>query len=489
MLLRSAVVVLLASGCRLNFDTVPDAKDAQDAASDGGTCTFVTIEQRGDGTCSDGVDNDCNGLADHDDPACPRLRVRSIGGGPVALHTTTADIDGGVATLAAIAPAPVGIGDVVVLPGPTLAFVRERIADNKIRLVDVNGAPFTMVLANAAFDVYRAYTDLNDLESLLENSAIPTAVRDFDGDRDLVAADVAIAFALYADDVETSTTDISGWTTSREHYIRLFSPTAKRDVGVSQRHTGVFGGATIEAGDPFPALEIYQSHVRIEGLSIRAYGQGTNLSGLLVFASAPDIDVRVDHSILDGNGADSTDGILHLEADGAGAGGIFRVSNNIVYAAPTGTAECMWHRDANGASALFYIFNNTAFDCPRAIEARDTAGKAIAINNVAFGANDGLFGPIAFYEYNGPGEYSALSSNNVSGDTTASAIGTAGLINIDPAQTLRNIADPIDLRLQATAAIGGTGRDLRIDANLPVIDDIEGQLRPATGTDPGADQR
>ncbi len=479
--------------CRVNFDRVPAAGDASgdSVGVDATSCTQTGLEIRGDGSCSDSVDNDCDGLTDHGDPGCPGVRLRSVGVAAASLATSSVDVAGDLATFSIDLPARVGIGDVVVIylgGNEAIGFVRERIDARTLRLVDAIGRPLIgrdAIGVSAA--VFRAFVGMDDLNSLVENPALPAAVRDFDTSRNLVTSDVALVAACYDDGIDQATVRFDTWTTSEEHYLRLFTPVSKSEVGVSQRHAGVYGvGYRLEAGDPFPALEIDASHVRVEGLSFGAAGSGSDKSALVVISSDDDIDVRISHNILRGNNAANTDGILHLEADGPGAGGRFHNSNNIAYGANVGSSECMWHRNTNGANVAFFIYHNTVWDCPRGIEARDTAGKALAINNISL-AIAGPLGPVAFFEYNGPGEFHPSSSNNVSSDATAANIGQPALTGQTPAQTLRDVSSE-DLRLSGTAPSIGFGIDLRLDPNLPVLDDIEGDLRPVGASDPGADQ-
>jgi hypothetical protein len=293
--------------------------------------------------------------------------------------------------------------------------------------------------------------------------------------------------AIYADADETINVVVRDWQTSPAHPLRFFTPVRSADVGVSQRHGGdLRRGYRIVAEANLAALQILQSHVRVEGLVVIGFpAAGPTIAALEVIATAPDIDVRVSHNLVDGNESASSNGALHLEATGPGASGLFRVSNNVVWGASTGSSECMWHRNDLGATAQFFIFHNTAWRCARGIEARDTAGRAIAINNIAFA----LSGP-AFYEYNGRGEYGPGSTHNVSGDATAGVLGSPSVTGADAAALFQAL-DPRmpDLHLRADAPVLGLGLDLTTDPRLAVTDDIEGQPRPPGAIDPGADQR
>ncbi len=486
-----------APGCRIGFDPAGGGgatADATTEAPDAAPCLGGQAEQRGDGSCSDGVDNDCDGQLDHDDDACPRLMVRSVGVATGALTplTLTATVTGEYATFASPLPDRVGIGDVVVFGSSNtlaLGFVRARVSATKLRLVDRDGADLVLERPpGTAAAIYRAYDEMGRLETLVENPALPDEVRDFERDRDLVGRDAALAVACYADGIVTNTVTLSGWNTSPDHYLRIYTPVGPAEVGVSQRHDGTFaGGFQMEAGDNFPTLQLVQSHVRIEGLALRGWpGAGPGISTLEVDADDADIDVRISHNILDGNGSVNSNGILHLAALGAGATGTFRSSNNIAYDSPDDTSECMWHRNEGGATARYFIHNNTVWGCGRGIEARDTAGRAFAVNNLAFVTGAGP----AFFPYGGAGEFASTSSHNVSGDTSAAVIGASALTGVDPSQVFRSVVPAtLDLRLGPDAPVVGAGKDLVLDPDLAVIDDIEGQARAPGSNDPGADER
>jgi hypothetical protein len=487
---RWSLLFVATLACRLGFDdralsTQDGAVVIADAADDAVACMPVP-ERPGDGSCSDGVDNDCDGAIDHDDNDCPVMRFRSVGTAGGALATGTLEVAGLYAYLDTALPDQVGVGDAVVygVTADSIAFISDRVLPTKFRLETAAGQPVPPVSAGTPFTVYRAYTSLQDWSQLAENPALPVAVRNFDTLRDLPAAGAALTVALYADGVDQGNVSVSGWTTSPDHYLRLFTPVRPEHVGRTQRHAGVYGtGYRLEAAANLAALRISQSHLRIEGLSVKSFlNAGPTIAGLEVLATAADIDVRVSHVVADGNGSDSSNGILHMEAIGADASGTFRVSNNIAYGAPLGSSECMWHRNNMGASARFFIFNNTVWDCARGIEARDTAGQAIVINNIAFATS------IAFYEFNGPGEFGPASSNNVSNDSSAAAFGSAGITGAVASQLFVSLAGTIDLHLRADAPIRGSGVDLAAHPTLPVLDDIDGQLRPASALDPGADQ-
>ncbi len=501
VVVRSSVLVavLACAGCMINFDPMAaDAGAPIDAplAPDAIPCVPTADEATGagvtgiDAVCDDGVDNDCDGATDHDDLDCPGMRYRSVGVAPGALSPvdTTVQITAAIAQFSSAPSDDVGVGDVVVatvVGGSVLAIIRERISPTAFRVQATGRAAAPTVAAGTPAAVYRAYTSLSAWQQQAENPALPVAAADFDQAQTLVDDDVALTVALYADGEDQGNVIISGWQTSPEHYVRLFTPVGPALVGRSQRHRGVLvQGYRYRAVLDAPAIAIQQSHVRVEGLSVVGFPGAAPTNGALeLLADAADLDLRVSHNLVDGNASLGSNGALHLEATGPGAAGLVRVSNNIVWNASGGSSECIWHRDTLGANAEFLIYNNTVWNCARGIEARDTAGRATAINNIAFGSP-------ALYEYNGAGEYGPLSTHNVSGDGSAAVLGGEVQINADPAALFISLTpDAVDLHLRADAPILGLGFDVTTDPRLPIVDDIDGNPRPPGAVDPGAAQR
>lgn len=223
---------------------------------------------------------------------------RSVGPGttmPLVSGTGQLTVSGALATFTTALPTRVGVGDVIEYDSngdglrDTLAFIHARDAA-------MGGASFIVRAASGAaatptsaptvvWAVFRAYTSLDRATRGLENTGIGAAWRDFDTSsegRDLVAADEEWNIACYADGEDVASaalcnsdnpaglegcgmTGNRGWRTDAAHTVRIYTPVSPSEVGVSQRHTGVWGtGYRIGAG-----LYLYAGFIWADGLSLR----------------------------------------------------------------------------------------------------------------------------------------------------------------------------------------------------------------------------
>ena len=223
---------------------------------------------------------------------------RSVGPGttmPLVSGTGQLTVSGSLAAFTTALPTKVGVGDVIEYDSngdglrDTLAFIhaRDPVA---------GGASFTVRTASGSaatptsaptfvWAVFRAYTSLDSATRGLENPGIALARRDFDTSsegRDLVAADEEWNIACYADGEDVTSAALCnsdnpaglegcgmlgnhGWRTDATHTVRLYTPVSQAEVGVSQRHTGVWGtGYRISAG-----LYLYAGFIWADGLSLR----------------------------------------------------------------------------------------------------------------------------------------------------------------------------------------------------------------------------
>src|SRR5690606_25187581 len=133
-------------------------------------------------------------------------------------------------------------------------------------------APADMAVADQDWSIFRAYTAISDAESGAENTGINSDLRNFDNwtsGKDLVASDEQWNITLYADAIETDTTTFNGWTTSERNYINIYTPYLQSEVGISQRHTGVWSenAFTVTETDD-AAFYLQEDHLRLSGVQI-----------------------------------------------------------------------------------------------------------------------------------------------------------------------------------------------------------------------------
>lgn len=298
-----AALCLALSACgRLGFDA-------------GGT--------RGDG--SPGEDGAPGDAGDGDaGTSTARRIIRSIGPGtldPLTDGALLGAIQVQAGRVQANFPNKVGVGDVIVFGGTTVAFIHARDPSQLPPIYEVRTASGEITqdtVLTTDWAIYRAYTSLQDAIDGDENSNIPASARDFDvsdGGRDMVANDERWEFALYADAAETKAR-LENWTSGPDHYMRIFVPYLPTQVGETQRHAGVWDAtkARMISDDYFGTLNNENqatalNHVRIEGLQIAntrtivddGNGGGINLDDFDI-GSAEDGEVFISHCVIRNTG-------------------------------------------------------------------------------------------------------------------------------------------------------------------------------------------
>src|SRR5690606_5909463 len=138
--------------------------------------------------------------------------------------------------------------------------------------------------------IYRAYTSLANALAGIENSAIGV---NFDvwSARNLVTNNEQWNIALYGDNADSNSISAYSWTMSEKNYLRIFAPSKPSEVGVSQRHVGVWDNSKARiiangAGGPLFDFWIDSIFVRIDGLQIRNEGPAPYEKGIRIRAAA-----------------------------------------------------------------------------------------------------------------------------------------------------------------------------------------------------------
>jgi hypothetical protein len=389
----------------------------------------------------------------------------------------TITITGGVATFSVPQPANVGVGDEIVYGGVT-SYISGRISSTQYTVTTRLGASAANVGATLVTRIYRAFASL---ATAVTNSSDASHL----GTSDLVNGGIQLNLACYADGVMTmadaAEVDITGYTTGPVTYIRIYTPLSTREVGVSQRHTGVFGTGFQLNGSNADIIQIDDNYVRIEGLTILATVTNNlnSWGGIWSVPNGPS-DVRITHNIIKGNVTDAAGRMSYGIGLGLSAADVSRVWDNIVYNFPVVTGSYGVGISLDYGTA--YVFNNTVYDCDTGIQMLGTALAMQLKNNVSI--ND-VFNPANFVDYSNVA--AATRSNNVSSDATSE---TAALRNKTAYATyFRNTtAATEDLHITDTslALWGSAGANLSADPIQPVIDDIDGAAR--VSPDIGADE-
>lgn len=406
---------------------------------------------------------------------------RSVGIGSTAPVQDNAlgslTIVGDEATFSAGVADNIGVGDVITYNTDTrIAFISSRISSSvfEVKLADGKSDPAS-VTGNNDWKIFRAYTSLRDAEQGTENSGIPPGISNFDswsGGKDLVSANEQWNIALYADGFEdigaTNGIAIGGWSTSEHYPIKIFTPNKASEVGVSQRHHGVFDRSKYylnnDATDTYRrGIELRTSSVIIDGLQILVINNGNpGASGIHNWTGGWENTSKhvISNNIIQG----------HFTPGGAGMMGIkfgrsdytqaeYRIYNNIFYGFKDHYTNSAIHIRGQG-----YAYNNTIYNCWNAFELLN--GSTILKNNLAQNIADSIKS-IGNYDY-------LNSGNNIFSITdTPYAVSDRVITDIE-----FNMKNAHDYRLSSTdfEAIG-TGLNLSLDPHIAITHDIMGQIR------------
>jgi hypothetical protein len=423
---------------------------------------------------------------------------RSAGTDVAALATSTSEVSITGTTAAFVVPLParIGVGDVIEYDAngdgirDSLAFIHGRLSATVFQVRDDRGmTPRATSTPTATWGVFRAYPSLAAAVDRnaggTRNPAITAATFDgYTGGRDLVAANERLQVACYDDGLDSvavqicnasytrTCTPAESWTTDASHYLRIFTPVAATEVGVSQRHT-----ATPDRGyRRTNALVMYEGHVRIDGLSLlrstmgfgRSYyveTQGTGgeiwISNSFGWSTIPAPSKIYD--IWDTNAAlvGSAYTVVKLWND---------IAINDATDEPRGGFYVNSDRgEAYIDACTAYVMGGGAF--VQASLSRATIKNSIGVStsvNPAFVTDNNFVGI----------ESSAANDASIGGPVN----GTNNTASLPI--TFRNTAAH-DLHLDpAVAALRGTGLDLSSSFST----DIDGDPRPAGAWDIGADQ-
>jgi hypothetical protein len=379
------------------------------------------------------------------------------GSDTITIATTTS-----TAVFSAAVADNVGVGDVILYDSngdnaltaaDTIFFIHARASSTQYSIRDQYGLlAATSTTANPKWAIYRAHTSLALAEAGTKNASIPITFSG--GDRDLVSNNEQWNIACYANGTTADGTAVTveDWTTADVNYLKIFTPVGTDEVGVSQRHEGVWDE------------EKYQLINNDWGNAITAWSAGyTEIDGLQIL-NQPTSGYD-QHGIAMSSGKALNNLVYYNGINGTAVSGIDLQShsiayNNIVYNFSTGISS-----HCGGDVLRCYVYNNTIYNSIirgiRCNSWRDT----LLVNNIVQDSDTD--------DYSGSCH---LDSNyNLSSD------GTAPGSNSMTSTTVQFMdADNDDFRLAPTdTSAKDAGTDLSADANLAFSDDIAGNIRPA----------
>ncbi|MBT4723190.1 hypothetical protein HOB30_05520 [Candidatus Falkowbacteria bacterium] len=374
----------------------------------------------------------------------------------------------------------IGVGDAIQYDSATkIAFITGIAGQNVYQVRNAAGADALSVTNDTGWTIYRAYASVSavtDVSNNNENDAIDNALEDFDphgATYDITSAtgsDEVWFVALYAEAVNQGTW-IRAWDTDTKNYVKLFTPHRSNEVGISQRHNGVWDNAkaTIQrttSGSYQDAIRYQIRHLKIEGLQLQIIGtHGWSSCIKSVNADNVILDIEISNNILrSGGGGGSHSGFYGDSNDSPD--GVFKIHHNIFY-----DFQSYAFIGYSNTTAVFYVSNNTVINSSTGIRAYQ--GTTVAKNNLVQTCATDCY----------TGTFDVSSSNNIS--NLADAPGTnsqnISIAFVDAA------SDDYHLAIGDTDATGN-GEDLSTDTNFAHIFDIDGDLKTISW-DIGADQK
>jgi len=272
--------------------------------------------------------------------------------GDLKSGSPTITIASGTATLTVAQPNNIGVGDEITYGGGTKCYISGRSSGTVYTVTTATGATPANVSGQSVTSIKRAF---NTLSSVVAGAANAAHLNTYD----LVAGNYTLHIACYGDGEDAITSfNWSGYTTSTTNYIRVFTPSATTQVGVSQRHNGVWSNSAyrIRDIDGSYGIQIRNNYLYLEGIQyLNSMAAGISNIGLYFEGTA---GCKVEQCIIRADTANAA-------AAGTGAIGIypynetnFGVYNNIIYD---------FRGTDGGYGILGYgqstIYNNTIYGC------------------------------------------------------------------------------------------------------------------------------
>lgn len=363
-------------------------------------------------------------------PSTPKRIHRSVAAGVTAALATgnnassgdELQILSGIATFESALAGDIGVGDILVyhpsdtLPGNTVAVISGRNSNTEFEVLTTAGGAVADTIELENWMICRAYTSLANAEAGAENTCIPVGVSNFDtGNRNTVTNNERWEFAMYGSGTADTTNVIwADWTMDIDRYVRIYSPHLSSEVGVSQRHQGVWDSSKyhlIGSGEyAVAALALLDSHIRVESIQVDN-NSPTNLGSMIRIEGGSAQRIHISGNIIRSSSVVASS--LHsagVAASPAPAGSRIYIYNNIIYDTKNNGVDA----SSISANTQVYIMNNTIYNSDwRGIIAHAyTAGSRHYIyNNIVYNSGD------KDYHTDGGGNLPVLQSN-ISSDTT-----------------------------------------------------------------------
>jgi parallel beta-helix repeat protein len=315
-----------------------------------------------------------------------------------------------------------------------------------------------MAIPDIDWSLFRAYTSLSLAEAGTENVGIDGDLVNFDtGNVNLTTNNLQWNFACYANGTtgDGTAVTISGWGTSADNYLKFYTPTAINEVGISQRHSGVFTTSkykhtTNSSTDALYITEV--NYVEIDGLQIDNAG-GRTISHNGISSSAGWI--KIENSIINGN-ASAWNGTINLFSNWGIVINAY-INNNII----TTSGIDDYDIDIQSASITAYVYGNTLISNYCGLR---NVGTALAKNNISYAIT------LAF-----SGTFAAGTGYNATNKATMNYTVTGGAVGDRTSQTFSFVdsANGDYHLLPSDAGAKNYGTDLSNDSIIQFNTDID----------------
>ncbi len=396
---------------------------------------------------------------------------RSVGpGNTLALDSGGSNaltISASTATFSSSIALNVGVGDAIQYDSDgnssidSIAFIHARLSSTTYTVYNNLGAMPTPTTADQDWSIFRSHTSLNDARAGTENTGIDIAVRNFNAwsfSHDIVASNQVWHLALYADAADTSAVLLNGWTTSDKNYLRIFAPSSQFEVGVSQRHNGVWDNtkARLEVTND-RNLYILDDHVIVEGIQFRSIINNSLSSRAAIQTGGGNLaSIIIRNNIIRGEMTGSGSSIWGVRGFNSNASSKIYIVNNIIYGFDYTSGLGVY----GSTTAPVYVYNNSVYNCYTGYL---VGGNTVLKNN--FAQNSGSRG----YQ----GSASAASDYNISDLTDAPGGNSQNSVSLTFVDAVNG---NFNLVAGDTDAIG-TGVSLLNDSFFPFSSDITGAER------------
>ncbi|EKD25972.1 MAG: hypothetical protein ACD_79C01424G0001, partial [uncultured bacterium] len=279
----------------------------------------------------------------------------SVGTSVADLNTgsrTVAVTGGNTATFSADLPTNIGVGDQLTYSG-NIAYIVSRTSAGVYVIQSATGGAAVNVGEGTACTINRTFNSL----SLAEANSVGAS---YLNTTSLLTANAILYWPCYADGADTTALVIDGYTTGWNNFIKIYTPVSTTEVGVTQRHSGVFDSNkfNMNVGAQY-VIHLSDANVEICGIQGTLNANNQNNRDF-IFVNTTDAGFfNLSKSIIKGNISGTSQ---YPEGLGLNSADIISiVYNNIFYSIKSddNTATAIWKFESAGPST---IYNNTIYD-------------------------------------------------------------------------------------------------------------------------------